>query len=53
MFYFGAQNDTEIGPMKPIFNTLLKIAQIDKQTKTNVKPVDNFSENDQRRDFFY
>ena len=52
MFYFGAQNDTKIGPMKPIFNTLLKIAQIDMHTKTNVKPVDNFLENDQRRDFF-
>ena len=27
MFYFRAQNDPEIGPLRPIFNTPLKVAQ--------------------------
>ena len=47
MFYFGAPNNPEIGPLRPIFNTLLK-AQIDMQTKTDAKPV----ENDQKRPEF-
>ena len=25
MIYFGAQNDPEIGPLRPIFNTNLKV----------------------------
>ena len=30
MFYFEAQNDLEIGALSPIFNTPLKVAQIDR-----------------------
>ena len=37
MIYFEAQNHPEIGPLRPIFNTLLKIAQIDMYTKTVAK----------------
>ena len=51
MINFGAQNDPESGPLKPIFNTPLKVAHIDMYTKTDVKPVDNFLENDQRLEF--
>ena len=43
--YFGAQSDPEIGPLRPIFNTPLKVAQIDMYTKTettDVKPVEHF-----------
>ena len=29
MLYFGGQNDPEIGLLRPIFNTPLKVAQID------------------------
>ena len=29
MFYFEARNDLEIGALSPIFNTPLKVAQID------------------------
>ena len=29
MIYFLAQNDLEIGPLRLIFNTPLKVAQID------------------------
>ena len=32
MIYFGAQNEPEIGPLRPIFNTPLKVAQIDMYT---------------------
>ena len=39
--YFGAQNDPEIGPLRPIFNTPLKVAQINMYTQTDVKPVEN------------
>ena len=48
MFYFGAQNDPKIGPLRPIFNTPLKLAKIDMYTKTDVKPVENLWENYQR-----
>ena len=51
MINFGAQNDPEIGPLRPIFNAPLKIAQIDKYTKTDVNPVKTFWENDQRPEF--
>ena len=40
-FYFGAQNDLDIGPLRPIFITLLKVAQIDMLTKTESKRVKN------------
>ena len=52
MIYFGAQNDTEIVPLRPIFNTPLKVVQIDMYTKTDAKPVENFWENDQRPEIF-
>ena len=42
MIYFGVQNDTEIGPLRPIFNTPLQVAQIDMYTKTDEKPVEMF-----------
>ena len=29
MIYFEAQKDTDVGPVRPIFNTLPKVAQID------------------------
>ena len=48
MFYFGAQNDPQIGHLRPIFNTPLKVAQIDLYTKTDAKPLETFWENDQR-----
>ena len=51
MIYFVAQNDPEIGPLMPIFNTPLKVAQIDMCTKTDAKPVENFRDNDQRLEF--
>ena len=52
MIYLGAQNDPEIGPLGPVFNTPLKVAQIDMYTKTYVKPVGIFLENDQRTEFW-
>ena len=39
MIYFGTQNDPEIGPPRPIFNTPLKVAQVDMYTKIDVKPT--------------
>ena len=48
MIYLGAQNDPEIGPLGPIFNTPLKVAQIDMYDKTDAQPVGIFWENDQR-----
>ena len=51
MFYFGAQYDFEIGPLRPIFNTPLKVAQIDIYTKTHEKPVENCWENDHIPEF--
>ena len=53
MTYFWAQNDLEIGPLRPIFNKPQKVAQIDMYTKTDAKPVENFWENDLRRIFTY
>ena len=46
MIYWGAQADPEIGSLGPIFNTPLKVAQIDMYTKTGAQPVGNFWEND-------
>ena len=51
MIYLGAQNDPESGPLGPIFNIPLKVAQIDMYTKTDAKPAKNFWENDQRPEF--
>ena len=51
MIYLGAQNDPEIGPLVPIFNTPLKVAQIDIYTKTDAKPVDFFLEMTKDRNF--
>ena len=48
---FWAQNDTKIGPPMPIFNTPLKVAQIDMNTKTDSKPVENFEKMTKDRDF--
>ena len=48
MIYSGAKNDPEIGPLGPIFNTPLKVAQIDMYDKTDAQPVGTFLENDQR-----
>ena len=39
---FWGPNDTEIGPLRPLFNTPLKVAQIDMQTKTGAKQVESF-----------
>ena len=47
----GNQNDAEIGPLGPIFNTLLSVAQIDMYTKTDAQPVEKFWENCQRSEF--
>ena len=52
MIYLGAQNDPEIGPLGPTFNTPLKVAQIDMYTKNDAKPVGNFWENYQRPKFW-
>ena len=55
MIYLGAQNDPEIEPLGPIFNTPLKhvkVAVIDMYTKTDAQPVGNFWENDQRPEFW-
>ena len=52
MIYLGAQNDPEIGPLGSIFNTLLKVSQIDMYTKTDAQPVGNIWENDQRPEFW-
>ena len=51
MIDFGAQNDPEKGPLQPIFNTFLKVAQIDMDTKNDVKPMANFWEKDKRSEF--
>ena len=51
MIDFGAQNDPKIGPLGPIFNTLIKVAQIDMYTKTDAKPVGICLENNQRPGF--
>ena len=48
---FCGQNDQEIGPLRPIFNTSLKIAQIDMYTKTGVELVGNVFKNYQRLEF--
>ena len=53
MIYLGAQNDPKIGPLGPIFNTPLKVAQIDMYTKTDAQPEGNFLENDQRPEFWF
>ena len=37
MIYFGAQNDPKIVPLRPIFNTPLKVAQIDMYTTTDIR----------------
>ena len=42
MICFETQNDPEIGPLRPIFNTPLKVAQIGMLTKTGGKPVKTF-----------
>ena len=47
MINFGVQNDSDIGVLRPIFKTPLKVAQIDMYTKTDAKPVETFWENDQ------
>ena len=52
MIYLGAQNDPEIGPLGPIFNTPLKVAQIDMYTKTDAQPVGNLLENYERPEFW-
>ena len=39
---FGTQNYPEMGPLRPILNTPLKVAQIDMYAKTDTKPVENF-----------
>ena len=39
---FGAQNDPEIGPLRPVFNIPLKVAQIDMYTKTDAKQLEFF-----------
>ena len=52
MIYLGAQNDPEIGPLGLIFNTPLKVAQIDMYTKTDAQPVGNFLENNKRPEFW-
>ena len=52
MIYLGAQNDMEIGPLGPIFNTPLQVAQIDMYIKTDAQPVGSFWENDQRPEFW-
>ena len=41
-----------IWPLRLIFNTPLKVAQIDMHTKTDGKQVENFWENDQRPECF-
>ena len=46
MIYLGVQNDPEIGPLGPIFNTPLKVAQIVMYTKTEAKPLEILCEND-------
>ena len=46
MIYFGAQNEPKIWPVRPIFNTPLKVAQIEMHTKNDVKPVGIFLEHD-------
>ena len=51
MIYLGAQNDPEIGPLGPIFNTLLKVAQIDMYTKTDAQPVGYFEKMTEDRNF--
>ena len=52
IIYLGAQNDPEIGPhLGPIFNTPLKVVQIDIYTKTDAQPVGNFWENDKDRNY--
>ena len=51
MIYSAAQNDPEIGPLGPIFNTPLKVPQIDMYTKTDTKPVEKFWENYERPEF--
>ena len=38
MIYIVAQNDLEIGPLRPIFNTSPKVAQIDMYTKIDAEP---------------
>ena len=52
IIYLAAQNDPEIGPLGPIFNTPLKVAQIDMYTTTDAKPVENVWENYQRPEFW-
>ena len=39
IIYLGGQNDPENGPLGSIFNTPLKVAQIDMYTKTDAQPV--------------
>ena len=49
MIYFRAPNDPGIEPLRPIFNTPPKVAQIDMYTKTDAKPVENFWESNKRK----
>ena len=51
MFYLGAQNDPEIGPLRLILNIPLKVAQIDMLTKTDAKPVESFEKMTKDRNF--
>ena len=51
MIYLGDQNEAEIGPLGPIFNTLLNVVQIEMYPKTDAQPVDKFWENCQRSEF--
>ena len=44
----GPKMTPKIGPLRPIFNTPLRVAQIDMYTETDAKPVEFFLENDQR-----
>ena len=51
MINFGNQSDPKMVPLRPVFNTRLKVAQIDMYSKTDPKPVEIFCKNDQRPEF--
>ena len=48
----GPQNDSEIGPLRPIFNTPLKVAQIDMLTTNQWKMFENITK-DRNYDLFW
>ena len=50
--YFVAQNSPQIGPLRPIFHTPLKVLAMSMWSNTTVKPMKTFWDHDQSPEFW-